>query len=180
MLRCCQELATKNAAAWTNRASVALPAKPSARASRCAFFDAALREEAPVTRNAVPAPRIAYTLPAAAGDNPACWPGLGVHVIPYGGLLAGETVLVTGATGNLGSSAVALAMGAGCMVAPGRNEAALDLLADRFAPRVRPVGSDLRQSCWGPCLVVQVWALGGGRLYQRRHDGSFVRRGELY
>jgi NADPH:quinone reductase-like Zn-dependent oxidoreductase len=69
-----------------------------------------------------------------------------VHVIPYGGLLAGglaagETLLVSGATGNLGSSAVAvtLAMGAGRVVAPGRNQAALDLLADRFGPLVRPV-----------------------------------------
>ncbi|MER8162897.1 hypothetical protein ABTY51_49300, partial [Streptomyces sp. NPDC094472] len=50
---------------------------------------------------------------------------------PYGGLLAGglaagETLLVSGATGNLGSSAVAvaLAMGAGRVVAPGRNQAA--------------------------------------------------------
>ena len=70
----------------------------------------------------------------AAGD-PARWAALTVHAIPYGGLLAGglaagETPLVSGATGNLGSSAVALAlaMGAGRVVAPGRNEAALDLL----------------------------------------------------
>ncbi|MFE0461096.1 alcohol dehydrogenase catalytic domain-containing protein [Kitasatospora sp. NPDC058965] len=88
----------------------------------------------------------AYPLPAAAGDDPARWAALGVHVIPYGGLLAGglaagETLLVSGATGNLGSSAVAvaLAMGAGRVVAPGRNRAALDLLADRFGPLVRPV-----------------------------------------
>ncbi|MFE4678780.1 alcohol dehydrogenase catalytic domain-containing protein [Streptomyces sp. NPDC056723] len=87
-----------------------------------------------------------FLLPAAAGDDPARWAALGVHVIPYGGLLAGglaagETLLVSGATGNLGSSAVALAlaMGAGRVVAPGRNRAVLDLLADRFGPRVRPV-----------------------------------------
>ncbi|TVZ96707.1 hypothetical protein FB157_103621 [Streptomyces sp. BK340] len=30
-------------------------------------------------------------------------------------------------------------MGAGRVVAPGRNQAALDLLADRFGPRLRPV-----------------------------------------
>ncbi|MFE7169771.1 alcohol dehydrogenase catalytic domain-containing protein [Streptomyces sp. NPDC057616] len=85
-----------------------------------------------------------YPLPAAAGEDPARWAALGVHVIPYGGLLAGqlaagETLLVSGATGNLGSSAVAvaLAMGAGRVIAPGRNQAALDLLADRFGPRVR-------------------------------------------
>lgn len=87
-----------------------------------------------------------YPLPAAAGQDPARWAALGVHVIPYGGLLAGalaagETLLVSGATGNLGSSAVAvaLAMGAGRVVAPGRNRAALGLLADRFGARVRPV-----------------------------------------
>ncbi|MFI9274049.1 alcohol dehydrogenase catalytic domain-containing protein [Kitasatospora sp. NPDC052896] len=88
----------------------------------------------------------AFPLPAAAGDDPARWAALGVHVISYGGLLAGglaagETLLVSGATGNLGSSAVAvaLAMGAGRVIAPGRNQAVLGLLADRFGPRVRPV-----------------------------------------
>ncbi|MEV8438610.1 zinc-binding dehydrogenase [Actinosynnema sp. NPDC051121] len=87
-----------------------------------------------------------HPLPAVAADDPARWSALTVHTIPYGGLLAGrlragETVLVSGATGNLGSSAVAvaLAMGAGRVVAPGRNRAALDLLADRFGARVRPV-----------------------------------------
>ncbi|MBD0689146.1 alcohol dehydrogenase [Streptomyces sp. CBMA123] len=88
-----------------------------------------------------------YPLPAAAGDDPARWAAaLGVYTIPYGGLLAGElaageTLLVSGATGNLGSSAVALAlaMGAGRVVTPGRNRPVLDLLADRFGPRVRPV-----------------------------------------
>ncbi|MCF3960213.1 alcohol dehydrogenase catalytic domain-containing protein [Streptomyces fuscigenes] len=87
-----------------------------------------------------------FPLPAAAGDDPARWAALTVHTISYGGLLAGglaagETLLVSGATGNLGSSAVAvaLAMGAGRVVAPGRNRSALRLLADRFGPRVRPV-----------------------------------------
>ncbi|GAA2617396.1 alcohol dehydrogenase catalytic domain-containing protein [Streptomyces axinellae] len=87
-----------------------------------------------------------FPLPAAAGEDPARWAGLVVHAISCGGLLAGglaagETLLVSGATGNLGSSAVAvaLAMGAGRVVAPGRNQAVLDLLADRFGPRVRPL-----------------------------------------
>ncbi|MEV6113852.1 alcohol dehydrogenase catalytic domain-containing protein [Streptomyces sp. NPDC052109] len=87
-----------------------------------------------------------YPLPREAEDDPARWSSLGVYVIPYGGLLAGrlqagETLLVSGATGNLGSAAVAvaLAMGAGRVIAPGRNRAALGLLADRFGPRVRPV-----------------------------------------
>jgi alcohol dehydrogenase len=87
-----------------------------------------------------------YPLPAAAGDDPARWAAMAVHAVPYGGLLAGglaagETLLVSGATGNFGSSAVAvgLAMGAGRVVVQGRNRAALNLLADRFGPRVRPV-----------------------------------------
>jgi alcohol dehydrogenase len=56
----------------------------------------------------------------------ASWCALGTLLVPYGGLLAanlqpGETVLVSGATGNFGSAAVAvaLAMGAHCVVAPG-------------------------------------------------------------
>ncbi|WKE67837.1 zinc-binding dehydrogenase [Streptomyces sp. WP-1] len=87
-----------------------------------------------------------HPLPPEARDDPARWSPLVVYAIPYGGLLAagleaGETVLVSGSTGNLGSAAVAvaLAMGAGRVVAPGRNRAALDLLADRFGRRVRPV-----------------------------------------
>ncbi|WP_432849070.1 alcohol dehydrogenase catalytic domain-containing protein [Amycolatopsis sp. CA-161197] len=87
-----------------------------------------------------------HPLPDSAAADPARWSALGVHTIPYGGLVAGrlaagETVLVSGATGNLGSSAVAvaLAMGAGHVVAPGRNRAVLDLLADRFGARVSPV-----------------------------------------
>jgi threonine dehydrogenase-like Zn-dependent dehydrogenase len=66
--------------------------------------------------------------------------------VPYGGLLAanlqaGETVLVSGATGNFGSAAVAvaLAMGAGCVVATGRNETMLADLSRRFGSRVRTV-----------------------------------------
>src|SRR5215472_128449 len=64
-------------------------------------------------------------------------------LVPYGGFLAanlqpGETVLVSGATGNFGSAAiaVALAMGAACVVAPGRNETVLADLKRRFGERV--------------------------------------------
>ncbi|MEC3916667.1 zinc-binding alcohol dehydrogenase family protein [Nocardia sp. CDC160] len=87
-----------------------------------------------------------YPLPARAAADPARWSSMTVYSVPYGGLLAGgleagETVLVSGATGNFGSSAVAvaLAMGAGQVVVPGRNRAVLDLLADGFGSRVRPV-----------------------------------------
>ncbi|MCC8984361.1 alcohol dehydrogenase catalytic domain-containing protein [Bradyrhizobium acaciae] len=78
-------------------------------------------------------------------DAPS-WCALGTCLVPYGGLLAarlqpGETVLVSGATGNFGSAAVAvaLAMGAACVVAPGRNETVLADLVCRFGRRVRPV-----------------------------------------
>jgi alcohol dehydrogenase len=91
------------------------------------------------TENAIPLGPID---PADAGR----WCALGTLLVPYGGLLAadfhaGETLLVSGATGNYGSAAVAvaLAMGAGCVVAPGRNEKMLDELAQRFGPRVRTV-----------------------------------------
>ena len=73
------------------------------------------------------------------------WCALSIALVPYGGFLAaglqaGETVLVSGATGNFGSAAVAvaLAMGAACVVAPGRNDAVLQDLARRFGPRLRP------------------------------------------
>ena len=74
------------------------------------------------------------------------WCFLSALAIPYGGLLAaelqaGETVLISGATGFFGSAgiAVALAMGAGCAVAPGRNQAALEDLIRRFGSRVKTV-----------------------------------------
>ncbi|MBR0833815.1 zinc-binding alcohol dehydrogenase family protein [Bradyrhizobium manausense] len=74
------------------------------------------------------------------------WCALGTALVPYGGFLAanlqaGETVLVSGATGNFGSAAVsvALAMGAACVVTPGRNETILADLVRRFGARVKPV-----------------------------------------
>ena len=76
----------------------------------------------------------------------ASWCALGTLLVPYGGFLAanlqaGETVLISGATGNFGSAAVAvaLAMGAGCVIAPGRNDKTLKDLAQRFGQRLRPV-----------------------------------------
>ncbi len=77
------------------------------------------------------------------------WCVLNLLLVPFGGLLAadlkaGETLLVSGATGNFGSAAVAvaLAMGAGCVVCPGRNTAMLEELKRRFGPRVRTVTLD--------------------------------------
>ncbi|HTT99996.1 MAG TPA: alcohol dehydrogenase catalytic domain-containing protein [Rhizomicrobium sp.] len=80
--------------------------------------------------------------PADAG----LWCSLPLFLVPYGGLLAadfqpGQTLLVSGATGNFGSAgvAVALAMGARCVIAPGRNQAMLADLTRRFGSRVRTV-----------------------------------------
>jgi len=71
------------------------------------------------------------------------WCALNNYLVPYGGLLAAEfqareTLLVSGATGNFGSAAVAvaLAMGAGKVVAPGRNENVLESLRQRYGNRV--------------------------------------------
>ncbi len=104
------------------------------------FHDGALAERMRVpTENAV---RLGAIAPADA----AAWCALGTALVPYGGFLAaglqaGETVLVSGATGNFGSAAVAvaLAMGAGAVVATGRNEVVLADLVRRFGPRVVPL-----------------------------------------
>jgi alcohol dehydrogenase len=109
------------------------------RLQKC-FHDGSFAEQMRVsTENAIP---IGAIDPAEAGH----WCSLNLFLVPYGGLLAanlqaGETLLVSGATGNFGSAgvAVALAMGAGCVVAPGRNEAMLEELKRRFGPRVRTV-----------------------------------------
>ena len=91
------------------------------------------------TENATP---IGDIDPAEAGR----WTALGRLLVPFGGLLAGdlkagETLAVSGATGGFGGAgvAVALAMGAGKVVATGRNAHALDDLGCRYGPRVRPV-----------------------------------------
>ncbi|WP_342628550.1 zinc-binding alcohol dehydrogenase family protein [Nguyenibacter vanlangensis] len=71
------------------------------------------------------------------------WCALVTLLIAYGGLRrmqlqAGETLLVSGSTGNFGSAtiALALAMGAGCVVAVGRNGAVLAELERRFGKRL--------------------------------------------
>lgn len=103
-------------------------------------------------------------------EQAGLWCSLGLLLVPFGGLLAGhlqagETLLVSGATGNFGSAAIAiaLAMGAGRVVAPGRNDAVLEELAHRFGPRVRtvklrgdPAGDTVRmmQAAGGPIDMV--------------------------
>ncbi|MDA9475810.1 alcohol dehydrogenase [Bradyrhizobium sp. CCBAU 65884] len=85
-------------------------------------------------------------LGAITPEDATQWCALGTLLVPYGGFLAanlraGETVLVSGATGNFGSAAVsvALAMGAASVIAPGRNEKILADLVRRFGSRVQPV-----------------------------------------
>ena len=104
------------------------------------FHDGAWAEQMRVpTENAVPIGAIEET-------DAARWCALGTLLVPYGGflaaeLLAGEIVLVNGATGSFGSAAVAVALGMGAqaVVATGRNEQALAALTRRFGGRVRTV-----------------------------------------
>lgn len=116
------------------------------------------------TENAVP---IGAINAAEAGR----WCAVNTLLIAYGGLLAmdfrpGETLLVSGATGNFGSAtvALALAMGARCVVAPGRNAAVLDDLQSRFGARLVPVrltgdgpadNEAMRRAAPGPIDAVQ-------------------------
>src|SRR5450755_2028282 len=69
--------------------------------------------------------------------------GLAKLIVPFGGLQrsglrGGDTIIVNGATGYFGSGAVMLvvAMGAGRVVAAGRNADALESLCTAFGPRV--------------------------------------------
>jgi alcohol dehydrogenase len=104
------------------------------------FHDGAWAEQMRVpTENAVPIGPIDE-------NDAARWCALGTLLVPYGGFLAaglqaGEIALVNGATGGFGSAAVAVALGmaASCVVATGRNEAALADLTRRFGGRIRTV-----------------------------------------
>jgi alcohol dehydrogenase len=71
--------------------------------------------------------------------------GLAKLIVPFGGLQrtglrGGDTMIVNGATGYFGSGAVmlAVAMGAGRVVAAGRKPEALERLRETFGPRVIP------------------------------------------
>ena len=104
------------------------------------FHDGAFAEQMRVpTENAVP-------IGAHDISDAFTFEAIGRFLVPYGGLLAGElmageTLLVNGASGSFGSAgvAVALAMGAGCVIATGRNETALTDLERRLGARVRTV-----------------------------------------
>jgi alcohol dehydrogenase len=104
------------------------------------FHDGAWAEQMRLpTENAVP-------LGAIEEKDAGRWCALGTLLVPYGGFLAaelqaGEIALVNGATGSFGSAAIAVALGMGaqCVVATGRNEQALTELTRRFGARVRIV-----------------------------------------
>jgi alcohol dehydrogenase len=104
------------------------------------FHDGTFAEQARVpTENATRIGEI------EAGEA-SSWCALGGLLVPYGGLLAvglqaGEVVVVNGATGSFGSAAVAVAlgMGAACVIATGRNAEVLKDLERRFGARVRTV-----------------------------------------
>lgn len=115
---------------WTYRTEAARPLHR-------AFHDGAWAERMLVpTENVTP-------LGAIGPDDAARWCALGRLLVPFGGLIAGgltagETLLVSGATGGFGGAgvAVALAMGAGRVIAAGRNRATLAALAERHGERV--------------------------------------------
>ena len=104
------------------------------------FRDGSFAEQIRVpTENAVP---IGEIDPLEASQ----WCAINTLLIAYGGLLkmnlqAGETLLVSGATGNFGSATIisALAMGARSVIAAGRNQSVLDDLQRRFGKRLVPV-----------------------------------------
>ena len=88
------------------------------------------------TENAIPLGEV------DAGDA-ARWLALGRLLVPFGGLSegrveAGQTLVVSGATGAFGSAAVAVALALGVrqVVATGRNLAALDRLEEVYGGRV--------------------------------------------
>jgi alcohol dehydrogenase len=92
-------------------------------------------------------PAATLTPADAVADLPAAQLAVAMrYVVPFGGLLrgrlaAGETIVVSGATGAYGSAAalLALALGAARVVAVGRNARALDDLVAAGGGRVVPV-----------------------------------------
>lgn len=111
-------------------------------------------------------------LPGAEALDPARLAFLPYLAISYGGLLrgdlrAGQTLLVTGATGGLGAAAVlvALALGAVRVVALGRDQDALAQLARLDPRRVTSVplagrpaedGARIREAAGGADLLLDV------------------------
>jgi alcohol dehydrogenase len=118
---------------WTYRTPAALPLH------RYYHHGSFAEQKLVPTENATPIGRIEAT-------DAGRWTALGRLLVPLGGLLAGgfqagETLVVNGATGGFGDAgvAVALAMGAGRVIATDRSARTLENFAWRFGPRVRTV-----------------------------------------
>ena len=142
-------------------------------------------------------PVSAVTTAAGVDDVPAdVLVAAARFVVPYGGLKrgrlqAGETVVVTGATGAYGTAGVlmALAMGAGLVVAAGRNETALSALAKVAGPRLSTVAlsgdvpadsNALRESARGPiALAFDMVGQTGDPSATLAALGSLARNGRL-
>ncbi len=165
---------------WTARTFAALPLHR-------AYHHGSFAEQVLVpTENVTP---IGEIVAAEAGR----WAALGRLLVPYGGLLAGdlragETIVVSGATGGFGAAgvAVALAMGAGKVVATGRNLAALAELARLHGSRViaAPMSGDenedrrrISERAGGPVDMVLDFLPREARADQVRAAATTVRGG---
>ncbi|PRY15948.1 alcohol dehydrogenase [Kineococcus rhizosphaerae] len=102
--------------------------------------------------------RCLVALPGAAGHDPVRlaflpWLAIAGEAVERGGVAAGQSVAVVGATGSLGTAAllVALSRGAGTVVAAGRDRAVLAELA-ALDPRVRTVALTGSREVDGPAL----------------------------
>jgi len=119
----------------------AMPGGAAPKALQAAWPDGTLAETAHM-----PA-AVATPLPASLDAVPAAkLAAIAKFAVPYGGLLRvnlqpGETIIVNGASGYFGGGGalLALALGAGKVVATGRDAKALDDLADAAGPRLTPV-----------------------------------------
>jgi alcohol dehydrogenase len=104
---------------------------PDGTCAEMAHMPAAVVTPLPVSLAAIPAAKLA---------------AIGKFAVPFGGLLraglqAGETIVVNGASGYFGSAGavLALALGAGKVIAAGRDANALEDLAAAAGPRLVPV-----------------------------------------
>ena len=115
-------------------------AGPDAKALQADWRDGTLAEYAHAPKASVTA------IDGLDAIDPAQLAVLPRFAVPYGGLIrarlaAGETIIVTGATGAYGSAAVllAVALGAARVVAAGRNASKLEALKRVGGPRVATV-----------------------------------------
>ena len=123
------------------RASQAGSTHPPTKALQAAWPDGTLAEVAHM-----PA-AVATPLPSNFAGVPASrLAAIAKFAVPFGGLIrgglqAGESVVVNGATGYFGSAGaiLALALGAAWVVAAGRDKAALEDLSRAAGPRLIPV-----------------------------------------